>query len=357
MSTILHQKSEEGRGKVLARGAVPIALHFAPGQPTVTQFVAGEEALSSCLRCHDAPCMMLSERELSALNVAGFPADRTNEVCAAGAMSRPGKIGAPVIDPATCVLCGVCAVRCPVGAIHLVPGEGARVNDAANDLFVETADNPEERMLEQRNLFTRAVPSGVLLTESDAIIDDVHVRLMRAWSALGDRLPNLLARSLLNAVGVGALMRRRGDNAMRMDLILGGPGVSQGVAEVEFGDDAVLDSPRDILDDIAVVVGRYGWDKTQVTALIVAFVLPNRRSEYWRILHDIRQVFGLSVSTVTVVALILLVWERKTITLPPANAFYADETTSSYRTDVVEKVLGRRLDLNTERRPYVEVAK
>lgn len=355
MSSVFRQKQDEGRGKTLAPYLVPVALHHRPGQPAEVTFTNGSKAAASCLRCHDAPCMLLREDELRASNLPEFPADRSPEVCASGAISRSGGTGAPVIDPAACMLCGACAARCPVGVIALVPT--AVVNDAPNAAFVETADHPEAQMLATRAIFEGVARDGVLLEESDAVVDEMRFRLVKEWKRLGDRFPTTLARNLLLAVGVGATMRRRGDVAVRMDLLLGPPGVEVGCAEVEFGDDAVLDSPRDLLDDVAVLAGRLGQDKTKLVTLIISDVLPNRRSEYWRIVQDVRKVLGLNVGTVTVLALMLLAWNLRRLRLEPNHAFYADVDTDSYRARVLEPLLERPLKLGSTPRAYVEVAK
>jgi NAD-dependent dihydropyrimidine dehydrogenase PreA subunit len=300
--------------------------------------------------------MTYSEDEVRTANAPDFPADRNLEVCAAGAMARPDGVNAPIIDSDACVYCGVCVSRCPVGAIRLNPE--AVVQDTPNAMFLETADNPEARMLAVRGLFARVEVSGVVLDESGVVVDAAKERVSATWSRLGEKFPNHLVRNLFHAVGIGAAMRRRGDNAVRMDILLGAPGTPFGVAEVEFGDEAVLDSPRDILDDVAVLAGRRGWDKSAITALIVSDVLPNRRSEYWRIIQDIDRVTGLRIGTVTVLALMLMVWNRKRFAaLGPRNAFYVDVDMDSYRARVLEAILGRSLKLGDALRPHIEVAK
>ena len=233
----------------------------------------------------------------------------------------------------------------------------AVVTDDVNIAFIETRENHEAVMRKVRGTFEVLCPTGHLLYESDEIVDDMQIRLDRTTRRIGDKFPNHLARNLFLTVGVGAAMRRRGDNAVRMDLILGLPGVVYGVAEVEFGGDAVLDSPRDILDDVAVLVSRRGWNVPETTALIVSDVLPNKRSEYWDIIQDIHNVLNVKVGTVTILALMLLVWNRKLLTLTPDNIFYVDKNTDSYRARVLEPMLGRALNLGTQLRPHIEVAK
>lgn len=251
------------------------------------------------------------------------------------------------------MLCGVCASRCPAGAIRMIPH--AVVDGAQRDAFPET-DDPE--LAEASMSALAAVPrSGELLAESDAVADELRSRLVSAWTRVGDRFPDHLARNLLIAAGAGAAMRRKGDNAARMDIALGPPWPAFGCAEAEFGDVAVLDAPRDLMDDVAVSVGRLGKAKSSLVALVITDVLPNRRSEYWRIIKDVREVLGVNIGTVTVLALCLLVWRGKRISDLPADLFHVHVETESYRTAVLEPLLGRKLRIGPEPRPSVEVAK
>jgi ferredoxin len=357
VSPVLRQIGDLGKGKALTGQAAPSAVVYRTGAPNVVRFTDGSESLASCLRCHDAPCMLLRDDEMILKTFPDFPADRAVEVCPSGAISREGQAGAPTIDASRCVYCGACVSRCPVGAIHLDPKLGAVIQDDPTPKFIETPDHPEQRMRETRERFSAIRKEGVFLEESDELVKEIEYRLGVAGQRVGDRFPDLLARSLFLTAGVSAAMRRKGNNNMRMDMVLGPPGVERGVAEVEFGDEAILDSPRDILDDIAVLVSRYGWDKKQVVALVVGDVLPNRRSEYWRIIQDIAQVLGIRIGTVTVFALMLTAWNRKVLQLTPDNLFYVDCDTDSYRARVLDSLLGRSLKLGSVPCSFVEVAK
>jgi len=357
MSTILRQKSDFGKGKILKDDIQPVVVVYKEGIPNVVCFSNGEEANASCLRCHDAPCMNYKPEETLISTFPDFPADRSDEVCAAKAITREKDAGAPDIDTSLCMYCGVCAARCPVGAIHMVPGKGAVLEDGSNKAFIETANHPKEQMIAMRDKFAQVKRMGIHLTESDSLISDLEGRLNRAAARIGDHFQNLLTRNLFVSVGIGAAMRRKGNNNMRMDLIIGPPGAKHGVAEVEFGDEAILDAPRDIMDDVAVLVARYGWVEKEIVAVVVGDIMPNRRSEYWRIIQDIGGVLGVRIGTISILALLLANWNRMKLHLDPSNGFYADCDTGSYRTKVVEAMLGRALKLVPLPRSFVEPVK
>lgn len=231
----------------------------------------------------------------------------------------------------------------------------AVIEDTQVEAFPETQSLAET--LATISVFNGVSKTGEFLVETDAIVDELSTRLSFAWRRVGDRFPDHLARNLLIAVGAGAAMRRKGDNAARMDIALGPPWPAFGCAEAEFGDVAVLDAPRDLMDDVAVCVGRHGKDKGSMVAMVITDVLPNRRSEYWRILQDIKIVLDVKIATVTVLALCLLVWRRKKISSLPIDLFHVDVDTESYRTEVLDRLIGGKINLGPELRSSVEVAK
>lgn len=338
--------------RTLAKGFVPIALRIEQGKPGFVMFSDGSCSLTTCLRCPDTPCMSFKEEEVVTTSIPGFPADRNPSVCPSGAIVRTNG-SAPSIDPRACMLCGVCASRCPAGAIRMVPY--AVIDDTARLAFPDTHDDALAD--DALAALYSTMRSGEFLSESGFVADYMRSRMLAAWNRIGDRFPDILARNLLIAVGCGAAMRRKGDVFARMDIVLGAPWPEFGCAEAEFGDEAVLDAPRDLLDDIAVSVGRFGQSSLSLTALVITDVLPNWRSEYWRIIQDIRKVIGVKVGTVTVLALCLLVWRGRSMSDLPPDLFYVDVDTNSYREAVLEPLLGRKLRIGSAPRPFVEVVK
>lgn len=357
MSTVLRQFTKRNEGKALADGWTPKAIRYNSGEKTVIEFENNREAFASCLRCHDAPCATFAMEETVPSNFEAFPSDRNTDTCAAGAINWTAGSGSPTINSDLCMFCGVCASRCPVGAIRLVSGQGAVVEDSANEAFVETTNFTPEKIVSDRSKFAAAKTSGILLLEDDLIVDEAFKRLNAVWAHLGDRFPNILSRNLLIGAGLGAAIGRKGNVHMRMDIILSPPGVTHGMGEVEFGQEAVLDAPRDILDALAVMASRYGWQLPNTTALIITNVLPNKRSEYWSILKDINQVLGLRIGTITIFALMLLNWSRRYISFEKQNLFYADRDTQSYRKDILEPLLNRPLHVGLDARSEIDIAK
>lgn len=349
MPPILRQSDKQWFGRTLTARWTPTSIRFVPAALSIIDFSNGQRSVGTCVHCPDTPCARFSDNETAPTTLAGFPADRLPDTCATGAIEVAAS-GAPVIEEGRCISCGVCAVRCPFGAIRLEPGRGAVVEDSDRPGFVRTRE---------KSAVTKfAIPKrdGVLMDEDDYLMRRLFTEISQAHEDVGDRFPNLFARNLLLGLRIGASMTRKGNTHMRMDLLLS-PLPVNGIAEVEFGQEAALDAPRSILDAMAVLVSRHGWVKKDSTALIITDLLPNKRSEYWHIIQDIAKVTGVRIGTLTTLALVIATWSRMHWTAEHLSRLYADRDTTSYKTEVLEKVIGRPLKASQTRRPEIDFAK
>lgn len=340
----LKQSGRLSTAKILRADCEPVKIERGAGNaPSMTTFSDNSKAVGSCLHCPDAPCMEYREEELVVRGFPQFPADAANQVCPTSALEWPIGSSAPSVNPAACISCGLCVSRCPVAAISL-NGEGiAVVNDQPNEHFLSAGEPVSQEVVDKiTKRFNNVSKVGRIFHENDQHLKAVFLKLERLGKTLGPQFPNLLSRNLLLEVGIGSAIRRRGDTNIRMDMVLGPPGVVHGVAEVEFGFGGILDAPRNLLDNVAVLCSRYGFEKKQLVAMLVASELPNQRSEYWQLVRDIAEVLGVRIGSITWGALILIVWEGAKLTIRPENEFYTDISSYSIR-EAVEKVLGRRL--------------
>jgi len=99
-----------------------------------------------------------------------------------------------------------------------------------------------------------------------------------------------------------------------------------------------LEAPRAILDDIAVLSSRYGVGKDEVMPFIVSLEFPNIRTEYWRVVKDIKDVLDIRIYSLTLGALCLLVWSFNEIPIGTMD-FYADIDNPSIKAEV-ERLCG-----------------
>jgi Fe-S-cluster-containing hydrogenase component 2 len=355
MSRIFKQKNNFVQPKILREGIIPKEICYAPGIPAEIVFSDNKKAHATCLHCSDAPCLNFSEKDLENSAFPEFPQDGSTNVCATNAMTWDKENGVPVIDESRCINCGVCAIRCPVGAIFMTE-QGAKVHNDENNFFVSVEGNEQiDNQIFNQSIvkFDNIKRTGKLLNETDEIMKKIYdkITLLRTEA----QFPNILTRNLLLALDLRCSIRRRGDVNIRMDAVLGPPGTKYGVVEIEFDQNALLDSPRNILDDIAVLSSRYQIKPTEITPLIVSLVLPNSRSEYWRVIKDINNVLKIKINSITIGALLLFVWNLKKINFEYIN-FYADIDNMEIRNSI-ESYLKRKLNISSESYPILEVEK
>jgi hypothetical protein len=180
---------------------------------------------------------------------------------------------------------------------------------------------------------------GVLISESDELMNIIYNKL----SNVRNNYHNIIGRNLLIALGCKCSMRRIGDVYTRMDAIYTSRGGTFGAVEIEFGRDT-LDASRGVLDDIAVLYTRYGVDKFTNKALVVCLQLPNARQGYWQVVKDVKTVEHIKISTITIGALMLLVWNGR-LFIPESDSYYVDYDNMSIR-DTLIKQIGRTINIS-----------
>ncbi len=346
MLQILKQKFIPKIAKILKPKIKPTSIIWpGDGKPATIALSDGKEVMGSCIRCLNPPCMEFAPEELIASQFKDFPLDQNTAVCPTSAITWPQQSESPIIDNSLCILCGLCVSRCPTRAIGL-NDEGAFINDAPNHGFILSKQQDENTFRTTIALFENVREIGSYLIEDDHKIALVGKKMEEVAKTQPSQFPNLLVRNLLIATGIQAAMRRRGDNNIRMDMVLELPHKAVGVAEIELGV-GVLDAPRNILDDIAVLASRYNYKAETIIPLITSLYLPNLRSEYWSFIKDVKETLGIKINSITVGALILLVWNRKKINLQNGNELYIDVDDGSL-TNKLQAFLGRSLKTSAQ---------
>lgn len=300
------------------------------------------DAPALCLACPDVPCMQYRPEENEYEPFPEFPAHPSADVCPSNAIKLPSGSTIPIIQQEACVLCGVCIERCPIGAIRLTPQGAILESGPPQQPYVVAGPEGHERT---RKALEGIAREGRLLDETDEIVATIAERTAAVGGA-GDIFANLMARNLLRAINHQAVMRRKGNAFLRMDLVLASARLPA-VGEVELYDQAFLDTPRDILDDLAILVARHGWRLHKSAALAIPLHLPNKRSEYWALIEDIQSVTGVEIRTVSMLSMMLALWNRKEVDVTTDRHFFVTRSTESYRAGVLEIMLGRRLRLNS----------
>ena len=290
----------------------------------------------SCLGCLNPKCMKFTSEELT-LNderLSDFPVDADDSVCPLDAIVWERGFHVPSVITDRCINCGICARRCPIGAIYS-NGANAVIHSGESCVnFLPVSEKNLTKHLEQINALSKCQHDGVYIEPNDKSIATLYTKLNEQQTK--SQFPNLIIRNLFLVLGNQCIMRRRGDIYFRIDAILADK-PTIGVAEVEFNKDS-LESPRAILDDIAVLVSRYEIEKIQIKPFIISLEFPNIRTEYWRVIRDIKDVLGVRINSLSLGALCILVW--RFIFAPIGKVdFYADVDSPSIKA-AMAKVCG-----------------
>jgi ferredoxin len=299
-----HKKSIYRAGKFREYRAPAEQLDFGEGAlPVKVRLADKTNGRGTCLGCHDAPCMMLSAGDTALPEaLSDFPGDPNRGVCPTHAISWNDESEAVFIN-AACIGCGLCAARCPYGAISLTAEGKAVVEISDPDKLTAVRANepdPAEHANPQRVGQLGKVRSPALhqMPESIGMLNDIE--------------SSQFVRNLLIECGISCRIRRRGDTNIRMDGVLGLSNDRLGVLEIELSI-AVLESPRALLEDVAVLHSRYGIEVERIDPVSVILGLPNARSEYFQVIADIEKVLGIRCRTLTIGCLLAVLWRFQTI--------------------------------------------
>lgn len=130
-----------------------------------------------------------------------------------------------------------------------------------------------------------------------------------------------LIKGLCAKLGLQARFPRKGDVNERFDVIFNTKDDHKIVAEIEIPSTAILDAPRNLLDDIAIMINRNNIEATKLTPLVICWDLPNNRTDYWNVVKDINDVLNIQINTCTILSLAILVWTNTPLDLKSGSYY------------------------------------
>ncbi len=258
--------------------------------------------------------------------LAEFPGDPSHDVCPTDAIAWDEVGEVPTIDVANCIGCGLCALHCPYGAISLSPEGVALVegSDPDNVTDAETgAVQPHVATPRQGNLSGVEVPFAREMPKVTGKLNDIQ----------GTRL----ARNMLSACGLAASMRRKGDTNVRMDGLLRFVDGQIGVVELETGSE-MLELPRALLEDVAVLHNRFGVPIEEIVPVSVIGTLPNVRGEYYQVIDDIAKVLNIRLRTLTIGVVCMVMWRFKILDRLNRDLFTTKAGATNLHTSLVQLI-------------------
>lgn len=277
-----------------------IKIQHKPNCPS--EIVTNKDSFTSfCLYCIHPRCIYFTEGEISLddSRVESFPHLHDTKVCPNNAIFIDN--GEISIDSDQCIGCLLCASRCPVGAIFMKDST-AQVS-CYSDPSRAYLSNDSSTHEDQIDYLSKVVHEGMFDLETSNTIEGLYIR-MNAARKNNPQFPNIITRNYLIQLGIPCIIRRHGDVYIRFDAVF--KNVDKiGVCEIEF-DNEQLESPRAIIDDVAVLNSRYNITPSEIIPLIVNYEFPNKRSDYWDVINDIDQVLNLKIQSITIGSLAII---------------------------------------------------
>lgn len=305
------------------------------------KILCGEKWITSaCLKCAGQKCIQYADEDISCMNFPEFSYERDLNVCPVGAISWDYSKEMPRIDNEKCFGCGLCASRCPIGAIYRKNNQMKISEPDLNyDIIPINQPNFAEHKRVIRGLEELAW-NHHFQRENDEIFEQIYNRVAQFDGR--SMASNVLIRNLIIALGCNCAISRTGDVYTRMDAVYSNP-YCKGAVEIELGRDT-LEASRGILDDIAVLHSRSGLDKNDNVALVVCLSFPNKRQGYFQVIKDIHNVLNMQIQTISLGALLLLVWNGVYACFDK-KLFYVDFDNMSIR-NIMEQRLFREVNIS-----------
>lgn len=325
MAEILKQNKIQITHYKFIGDSIPVKVTYFDNAPAKVILSDNNEIESSCVNCQELSCI---KRDNSVIVFDELKSSQTDKICPTNAIevSDSGNVS---VDSESCIGCGLCIASCPIGAIYLNENLVAEVNYNHNSI----TESESALSLNEHNLNY----SNSALRESDKIF----INLISTINTLTSKtnVINLLVCKSLSLLGLPTYLTRQGDINIRMD----GIGLyNERFVLIEAELSANLDSPRDILDDVAVFCSRYNVKKENTIGAIILPELPNKRTEFWELLSDIKNVVDVEIAVLPLSALLALVWNRQKIKL---EYYYLNKDLTSARA-ALNKQLGRAANIS-----------
>jgi ferredoxin len=263
------------------------------------------EFTSGCLACPDEPCARFSVDELARPARVQSPYAPDISVCPTDAIVR-GDDGLMAIDADRCIGCGLCAVRCPVGAICLDDSAGAYV-EPPDPVHYRRVSMPDDEFARIRARLADPIePEAAPFDDDPSLLSAQMTRALPATEgAQGQRVLRLVARNAFLLSGSAARLKNIGDNNAACELLLDGA-ERMLVVEVEPSAD-LPDAMRRAIAGCAIAISRLRAQHEHVAAGVVVPRLPNGRVEFYRVIEDVRARLGVETISIPLALLLLAI--------------------------------------------------
>lgn len=307
-------------GFVLKKGIEPVEVIISNDSGNIISFSNGEKESGVCINCTDKPCFSYSAEEINTEILEGFPFNNDPRVCPSNALILSETMGIEIKDE-VCIGCGICVNRCPLGGINIKIDERVpRVNNKPGNNFEVTTEISDERRSNTFKLFS----SVNRKTSIDKVTIDFSKNFRDYFSKMTNQVSDLeliLIRNLMLGVGILNKVAAKGNVDTRIDF-LGVYGENKIPGESGMNGTDILGLPRRILEDFAVLHSRYSIPREHIIPVIFLLEFPRKRSDYYEVITDIKNITGIEIKTIPVHFLLLSNLLNVRFTLSELKAYF-----------------------------------
>ena len=284
------------------------------------KFIDGSTSIGSCIICADKFCAKYKAAELSTPTFQSFPHNTSDRVCPTEAISFSSIDGRAVISSEKCIGCGLCVHRCPTAAIHLDTHSGKASVTFDASILSESGVEEQKLFIESAIQLKRKVSSKRI----PASFFSNYEALLVSSSKRTQDLSEIVVRNTLLNMGIHCNINAVGNNHIRTEFF-GEEGGMVIMGESDIVNSDTLAIPRRILDDMAVLTGRYDVPKEKIVSLSVINGLPNKRTDYYEVVYDVSNILGIQINTVTYHILWLLNYMNQKLRIEDFKSFIIDK--------------------------------
>lgn len=286
--------------ETLTLSVIPVELEYSNGFSGLI-LSNGSKIKGFCANCVTPKCLNYSENELYSNIFKSFPHNTSKRVCPTNAIKRNETTHQIFIDQNHCINCGLCLYRCPFAAIQFeISPKNCHIN---YDTFCAQSATKVEQ--EQTINSLEQLPRNILFNNITTEFSHYYLGALKRYSIKIPDISEITVRNTLLNLGNICNTNAPGNNHIRIeffaesggDIIIGESGITN---------TDTLEISRRILDDLAVLINRYGFDKNTILPLSVVNGLPNKRTDYYEVIEDIQNVLGIQIRTITYHILFLL---------------------------------------------------
>lgn len=308
------------KGLILKDGFEPVEVTYSNITENIINFSNGDNENGVCINCSDKPCFNYSAEEINTDILEGFPFNNDPRVCPSNAIILSETRGIEIKDE-DCIGCGICVMRCPFGGITLKTEDRVpRVNNNPGNIFEITTEINDERRLKTYKLFS-SVHKKTLI---DKIKLDFSKNFKQYFFKMTNQISDLeliLIRNLMLGVGILNKVAAKGNVDTRIDF-LGVFCENKIPGESGMNGTDILGLPRRLLEDFAVLYSRYSIPREQIIPVIFLLEFPRKRSEYYEVITDIKNITGIEIKTLPVHFLLLSNLLNVKLSIAELNAFF-----------------------------------